>query len=186
MRGKKADIGRKQRPSNAPFAQARSNFPPRFGCWRIAAEYLFNRVYLFARSARFVKITRNRVVRGIWRRLSRAAAVQFHSVARGRGALVGRGCCRECGRICIIVRTNFELCQKDLVGSSRAVCVYANVAGCGSSFADSEFHPNELFMYAAILKRGCNFQPFHSVFAFRPMKCFILIRTCGLNVCVTV
>lgn len=171
-------------PVECPFCTGAFKLPAKI---RVLAHRcgIFIQPRIFIR-ARFVKITRNRVVRGIWRRLSRAAAVQFHSVARGRGALVGRGCCRECGRICIIVRTNFELCQKDLVGSSRAVCVYANVAGCGSSFADSEFHPNELFMYAAILKRGCNFQPFHSVFAFRPMKCFILIRTCGLNVCVTV
>lgn len=122
--GKKADIGREQSTSSSPFCTAAFKLPAKIREVG-AAEYLFNRVYLFARSARFVKITRNRVVRGIWRGLSRAAAVQFHSVAKGggEGALVGRGCCRECGRICIIVRTNFELCQKDLVGSSRGVCL---------------------------------------------------------------
>lgn len=66
------------------------------------------------------------------------------------------------------------------------------VARCASSFADSEFYPNELFMrIRAILKRGCNFRlPGISifVFAFRqrgcarpgPMKCFLLIRPRGV------
>lgn len=86
--GKKADIGREQSTSSSPFCTAAFKLPAKIREVG-AAEYLFNRVYLFARSARFVKITRNRVVRGIWRGLSRAAAVQFHSVAKG-GRGVGR------------------------------------------------------------------------------------------------
>lgn len=181
--GKKADIGREQSTSSSPFCTAAFKLPAKIREVG-AAEYLFNRVYLFARSARFVKITRNRVVRGIWRGLSRAAAVQFHSVAKG-----GRGVGRT--RLLPRMRTHLHNCAYKFrtlpegFGWLIARCVSTPMlqAAVPRSQIPNSIRMNYLCEHAAILKRGCNFQPSHPVFAFRiPVKCFILIRSCGLNV----
>lgn len=103
--------------------------------------------------------------------MSRAAVVQFHSCREG--ALVARGRETRLPRIPMHLHNcayKFRTLPEGF-GWLIVSCVYANVARCASSFADSEFYPNELFMrIRAILKRGCNFRLLgvSIVFAFRP------------------
>lgn len=121
--GKKADIGREQSTSSSPFCTAAFKLPAKIRV--LALRNIYSTAYIYSRVA--LDLSR---LRGIewFEEYGGGCHVQplcsFTVSRRGGGeALVGRGCCRECGRICIIVRTNFELCQKDLVGSSRGVCL---------------------------------------------------------------
>lgn len=125
---------------------------------RIGVEYLFNRVYLFVpldlsrlreRIERSPRFEENIYIYVYSRECHVQPLYSFTVVARGRwlhaGAKLGY---REYRCICIIVRTNFELCQKDLVGSSWAVSTPMLHAALPRSQIPNSIRMNYLCEYA--------------------------------------
>lgn len=175
----------------------RSNFPPRFfqDLRELALEQIAipNRRWIFIQP---LDLSRLRVLRGIYiyRCIAEAVTCSLCCTVSQLSSRGGVGCGRETRlpRIPMHLHNCAYKFRTLPEGFGWLIVSRVYVARCASSFADSEFYPNELFMrIRAILKRGCNFRlPGISifVFAFRqrgcarpgPMKCFLLIRPRGV------